>query len=275
MPIKKFVNDEILDATEVNQFFMDQAFVVFDTIAQRDAAFGDVDEPELQEGRFAYIKDDGTGNPATYIYTQTSPGVFAWTKQVAQVEDGAVTTAKLLQTSGLEAVTTATIRDAAVTSAKLGSGLTLSGTTTLSGTASIGQLLEKATRNSTAITSTATDTNVNFLDGAVYWFTGAHAANMRINFRGNAGTRLTDLLTTDSNSATIVVMIQNPNSRQFGTSGIVVDGDKTSPPTVTTYWFGGAIPAGGSGIDIYTFTFVRTGTNAVAVFASQARYAQV
>lgn len=276
MPIKKFVNDEILDAAEVNDFFMDQALVVFDTIAQRDAAFGDVGEPELQEGRFAYVKSDETGNPAVYIYTQTSPGIFEWTKQVSAVEDGAVTTAKLHQSAGLEAVTTATIRDAAVTTPKLGSGLTLSGTTTLSGTAALSQLLEKATVNSTALTSTATNTNVNFLDGAVYWFTGSHSTNMRINFRGNAGTRLTDTLTASQNSATIVVLLTNPSSRSFAsTTPIAVDADKTGPPTVTTYWFGGAIPSGGSGVDVYTFTFFRTGTNAIAVFASQAKYAAV
>lgn len=277
MPVKKFVNDEILDATEVNDYFMYQSILVFDTVAARDAAFGGVDEPPLQEGMFAYLKDDGTGNPAIYIYTQTSPGIFSWTKQIAQVEDGSVTTAKLVTTSGLQTVTESTIRDAAVTTSKLGSGLTLSGTTTFSGTAAIGQLLEKATKNSTAITSTANDTSLYFLNGAVYYFTGSHSANMRINITGNAGTRLTDVLTTDQNSATLVLMVQNTASRQFAASNaIVIDNDKASPPTVTTYWFGGAIPSGStSGVDIYTFTMFKTGSNAISVFASQAKYAVV
>lgn len=113
MPIKLFTDGEVLDASEVNTYFMDQALCVFDDAASRDAAFGGAGEPTLQEGRICYLKDDDT----IYIYTGS-----AWTAQLANIEDGTITTAKLDGTSGSEAVTTAKIRSGAVTEAKIGTG---------------------------------------------------------------------------------------------------------------------------------------------------------
>ena len=116
MPIKLFEDGEILDASDVNTYFMDQALVVFDSAAQRDAAFGGTvngipNEPALSEGRICYLKDDDT----LYIYTGS-----AWTAQLANIATNAVTTVKLdSSTPGSEAVSTAKIRDGAVTTAKL------------------------------------------------------------------------------------------------------------------------------------------------------------
>jgi hypothetical protein len=132
MPIRLFQDGEILDASDVNTYFMDQSLVVFDDSAQRDAAFGGELEPTLAEGRICYLKDDDT----IYIYTGS-----AWTAQLANIADGAITTAKLDSgTPGSEAVSTAKIRDlnvtegkiaaGAVTSTKLGSNLTLAGNVT-------------------------------------------------------------------------------------------------------------------------------------------------
>lgn len=59
MPIKKFVDAEILTANEVNTYLMDQAVVVFENAAARDAAFSTVD-PALPTrgdgGRLCYLK---------------------------------------------------------------------------------------------------------------------------------------------------------------------------------------------------------------------------
>lgn len=100
MPIKLFQDGEILDAADVNTYFMDQSLVVFDDSAQRDAAFGGALEPTLSEGRICYLKSDNT----IYIYTGS-----AWTAQLATIADDAITTSKIL--------------NAAVTSAKLASGV--------------------------------------------------------------------------------------------------------------------------------------------------------
>jgi hypothetical protein len=119
MPIKLFEDGEILDASDVNTYFMDQALVVFEDSDERDAAFGGTvggvpNEPALAEGRICYLKSDDT----LYIYTGA-----AWTAQLATIETNAVTTAKLdSSTPGSEAVSEAKIRNGAVTVNKIGTG---------------------------------------------------------------------------------------------------------------------------------------------------------
>jgi hypothetical protein len=115
MPIRLFQDGEVLDAADVNTYFMDQALVVFEDETERDGAFGGPDEPSLdgKEGRICYLKSDQT----IYIYNGST-----WTAQLANIEDGTITTAKLDGTSGSEAVTTAKIRAGAVTEAKIGTG---------------------------------------------------------------------------------------------------------------------------------------------------------
>jgi hypothetical protein len=59
MPIKKFADAEILTADDVNTYLMDQAVLVFENAAARDAAFSTVD-PALPTrgtgGRLCYLK---------------------------------------------------------------------------------------------------------------------------------------------------------------------------------------------------------------------------
>lgn len=101
MPWKEFLDGEILDASEVNTYFMDQAVLVFATESARDDV---ITSPNA--GMFSYITEDD----AIFIYDGTN-----WTPQLALIEDDAVTTVKILN----EAVTTAKIDDEAVTTAKL------------------------------------------------------------------------------------------------------------------------------------------------------------
>ena len=96
MPIKLFLDGEILDASDVNTYFMDQSLVIFEDSDERDAAFGGftgvapnivLTEPVLTEGRICYLKDDDT----LYIYTGAT-----WTAQLATIATGAVTSDKIL-----------------------------------------------------------------------------------------------------------------------------------------------------------------------------------
>jgi hypothetical protein len=86
MPIKLFTDGEVLTASSVNTYFMDQALCIFDDATARDAAFGGAGEPTLQEGRICYLKSDDT----LYIYTGST-----WTPQLVTITDGSVTEAKI------------------------------------------------------------------------------------------------------------------------------------------------------------------------------------
>jgi hypothetical protein len=314
MPIKLFSDGQILNASEVNTYFMDQALCVFDDAAARDAAFGGVNEPTLQEGRICYLKDDDT----LYIYTGS-----AWTAQLADIADGVISTAKLDGTSGSEAVTTAKIRtgavtsdkiangtivnadisdtaaialsklatgalptgitvasanidnltiatedinDDAVTSAKLGTSLTFTGTTTFE------QIVEKATTDSSTVLS-STATNINILSGAVYRFTSAsHTTGFKLNLRGDGSNTLASLMTANSQAVTVALSVVSGSSAiSFAASDyLTID----TSATVTIKWFGGTKPSGNANSeDFYTFTIFKTGSSAFTVFASQSKFA--
>lgn len=257
MPIKLFTDGEILDAAEVNTYFMDQAVCIFDTATARNEAFGGVGEPVLQLGRICYLKSDQT----LYIYTSTG-----WSPQLALITDGAVTTVKLDGTVGSEAVTTAKIRNlavttakidnSAITTAKLGTDLTLSGST------SIEEIFEKATivaAQPVAIngaTLTLTITN-----GSVYYYTTTTAHNVVL-----------DIITTglEIGEAVTVLVAITSNSASGKISSI-----KVNSATPTIKWFGGnAYPNGSAGnaVDAYTITVFRA-TSEYTVFASQSKFA--
>jgi hypothetical protein len=148
--------------------------------------------------------------------------------------------------------------------------LTSAGVSTFQSTVVLQQSKEKFTVDSvSAINSTAT--NVNVLDGAVYYYTGTITDGFKFNIRGNSSTTLNSLLTTNSDAITVVLMIENvTTAKSFAASSyLTID----TNATVTIKWFGGSKPAGNIGTDIYTLTIYKTGTSAFTVFASQSKFA--
>lgn len=264
MPIKLFQDGEILNADAVNTYFMGQALVIFDDAAQRDAAFGEALEPGLSEGRICYLKSDDT----IYIYTGA-----AWTAQLANIANGAITTVRLDGTAGSEAVTTAKIRDlnvtegkiaaGAVTSTKLGSSLSLTGST------SIEQILEKATVVTGALSSPR---DLDALSGAVYYSTASTTSNITLNLRGDGSTTLASLVPVGKAFSCVFMITSGSVNGKILT---VTAGSST----VNLKWFGGnTSPAGSSGgsVDVYTITAVKTndtGSGTFTIFISQSKFA--
>lgn len=224
MPIKLFTDGEVLDASEVNTYFMDQSLCVFDDATERDAAFGGAGEPTLQEGRICYLKDDDT----IYIYTGS-----AWTAQLANIEDGIITTAKLDGTNGSEAVTTAKIRNGAITTAKLASSLSL--TTPTLGVASATSI------NKVAFTAPTTGATLTLADGSTLAVSGAYSVTLTATGSTSITLPTTGTLATLAGSETLTnktltsPVINNPTITGFalGDSSIVFEGS-TSDAYETT-----------------------------------------
>jgi hypothetical protein len=107
--VKTFTSGETLTAADVNAYFMDQVVAYYASRSAADAFFS-TNASRLFAGRIIYSEAD----EALYVWDGTQ-----WVGQIAIIGDGAVTTVKLSQTSGSEAVTTATIRDTAVSTAKI------------------------------------------------------------------------------------------------------------------------------------------------------------
>lgn len=107
--VKTFNSGDTLTAAEVNGYFMDQVIAYFADIDSADLFFT-TNPLRLFTGRTIYSAED----EALFVWDGT-----VWVNQVAVVGDGAVTSVKLRQVSGEEAVITAAIRDSAVTSIKI------------------------------------------------------------------------------------------------------------------------------------------------------------
>lgn len=135
---------------------------------------------------------------------------------------------------------------------------------TVNGTLDIKEVKEKISFSS----ATNSAFNFNCLNQGVLYYTAAQTANRTANFRGDASTTLNSFLNLGQSVTVTVLMTQGSTAYYLNT--IQVDGT-----TVTPKWSGGSAPTGGnaSGIDVYTFTIIKTADATFTVLASQTQYA--
>ncbi len=148
-------------------------------------------------------------------------------------------------------------------------GLTLSGSLdagglTLSGSLNIEEVLEKVTPQ----TSTTGNIDFDFLTQAIENYTVDQTANRTVNFRGDSSTTLNDVMSVDQSMTCTLAMAQG--STAYYLNAYQVDGTAVTPK-----WSGGSAPTEGnaSGIDVYTFTIIKTADATFTVLASQTQYA--
>lgn len=136
--------------------------------------------------------------------------------------------------------------------------------TTLSGTTSIEEVVEKVTVQ----TSTTGTINFDCLTQAIEYYTANQTANRTINFRGDGSTTLDSMLSNNESITVSIAMTQGSTARYL--SAYQIDGTSVTPK-----WQGGSAPSEGnaSGIDVYTFTIIKTASATYTVLASLADYA--
>tara|TARA_B100000035_G_scaffold196724_1_gene168089 strand:+ start:414 stop:1292 length:879 start_codon:yes stop_codon:yes gene_type:complete len=135
----------------------------------------------------------------------------------------------------------------------------------VNGTLKIDEVMEKAT----IATSTSGTINLAFLaDGAVVCFFANQTANRTINFRGDGSTTLDSIMAVGESLSCAVLMAQG--STAYYLNAYQIDGS-----SVTPMWQGGSAPTSGnaSGIDVYTFTLIKTGGATFKLLASVAQFA--
>lgn len=125
--------------------------------------------------------------------------------------------------------------------------------------------LEKVTISATAATGTI---NYDLSTQSILYYTSNASANWTVNIRGNSSTTLNSLIATGQ-SVTMTFLVTQGSTAYYN-SAVTIDGSSVTPK-----WFGGSAPTSGnaSGVDVYTYTVIKTGSAAFTVFASQARFA--
>ena len=138
------------------------------------------------------------------------------------------------------------------------------GAVTFNGTGKIQAIKEKVTV--TAVASTGT-INYDFLTQAVLYHTTTATGNFTINLRGSSSTTLNNMLSVGES---ITGVFMNTNTT-FYVSTITIDGSSTN--VVLEYQGGSAPTSGNAGIDVYSFTAIKTATTpAYTILASQTQF---
>jgi len=124
------------------------------------------------------------------------------------------------------------------------------------------------TANVTASAPSSTQT-VYFNTGSVQYFTSNAANNWTINIAFSSSTTLNSAMSIGQ-ALTLAVLATQGSTAYYNTA-VQIDGTTSG---VTTYWQGGSAPTKGnaSGIDVYTYTIVKTSSATYTVLASQTQF---
>lgn len=186
---------------------------------------------------------------------------------VASGGTGAATLTGVLKGNGTSAITAAT---AGTDYVAPGTATTFTATQTFSGSSSaLAMVLNDAAEVVTISATAATGTiNYDVTTQSVLYYTTNASANWTVNFRASSGTSLNTAMSTGQ-SVTVAFLVTQGATAYYN-SAVQVDG-----ASVTPKWQGGFAPAAGnaSGIDVYTYTIIKTGAAAFTVLASQTRFA--
>ena len=103
---------------------------------------------------------------------------------------------------------------------------------------------------------------------SVIYITANQTANRSINFRGDGSTTLNNMMSVGQSISCAALMTQ-------GSSAYYLNSYNVDGTSVTPKWQGGSAPTSGnaSGIDVYTFTLIKTAANTFTVLATLAAFA--
>jgi hypothetical protein len=124
---------------------------------------------------------------------------------------------------------------------------------------------EKVTISGTAATGTV---NFDILTQSVLYYTFNSTGNWTLNFRGDGSTLLNSVMSIGESMT--VVFFATQTTVAYYNSAVQIDGNAVTPK-----WQGGSAPTAGnaSGIDVYSYTIIKTANAVFTVFASQSQFA--
>ena len=163
------------------------------------------------------------------------------------------------QNANAVAITGGTINGTTIGATTPSSGaftsLNASGVTTLGETTTVSAIAATGTINYDVITQ------------GVLYYTSNASANWTVNFRGNGSTSLNTLMAVGETRTVTFLVTQG--STAYYNNAVTVDGSSVTPK-----WQGGTAPTTGntSGIDVYTYSIIKTASATFTVLASQTQF---
>jgi hypothetical protein len=156
-----------------------------------------------------------------------------------------------------------------------GSYATLTGTQTLTNKTltapAVNNQKLNTTRELVTVSATAATGTVNLdaLTQSVLFYTSNASANWTVNLRGDGSNSLNTMLAVGE-SLTVAFLVTQGATPYYNTT-VQVDGATAG---VTTRWQGGSAPTAGnaSGVDVYTYTIIKTASATFTVLAAQTQF---
>lgn len=149
---------------------------------------------------------------------------------------------------------------------------TFTGKQTFAGTTTnLAEVLTNAAEVITVSATASTGTiNFDITTQSVLYYTSNATANWTVNLRANGSNTLASVLSTGQ--CLTVAFLAKQGSPAYYNSSVQVDGTTTG---VTTLWQGGVAPTSGNinGVDVYTYTVIKTGSSTYTVLASRNQFA--
>lgn len=132
------------------------------------------------------------------------------------------------------------------------------------------ELTLSAAAETVTISATAATGTVNFdvSTQSILYYTSNASANWTLNIRGSSSVTLNSIMSTGQ-SVTVTHLVTQGSTAYYN-SALTIDGSSVTPK-----WSGGSAPAAGNvnGVDVYSYTIIKTGSGSFTVFASQTRFA--
>ena len=133
------------------------------------------------------------------------------------------------------------------------------------------ELTLSAAAETVTIAATAATGTVNFdvsTQSILYYTSNAGPSNWTLNIRGSSSVTLNSIMSTGQ-SVTVTHLVTQGSTAYYNSS-LTIDGSSVTPK-----WSGGSAPVAGNvnGVDVYSYTIIKTGSGSFTVFASQTRFA--
>ena len=174
------------------------------------------------------------------------------------------TTGQVLTSNGTSAPTWSTLSYPSLSSAQ-----TWTATQTFNGSSSTFSAVMLNVAETVNVVGSAPSSTTNFYvqSGSVQYYTTNAANNWTLNIAFSSGTSLNSAMSTGQSMT--IAMLSTQGSTAYYNSAVTIDGT-----SVTPYWQGGSAPTKGnaSGIDVYTYTVIKTGSATYTVLASQTQF---
>jgi len=229
----------------------------------------DVEDKQIEIGKVS-TPSDTTADEGGIVLKGASDKSIKWldsSDNWTSSESWDLASGKHYHINNVSVLSSTTLGSGVVSSSLTSLGTIASLTATATNTGDIdfnGSLIEKCKVTAGKLSD---NTNINLEDGHVCLFTTAESTTSTPNIRYSSSTTLDSKMAVGDSIAVVLITTSHANGYS---AQLTIDGS-----AVTEEWNGGSAPSAGtgSGLDVYSYTIIKTAANTYTVLAGMVNFA--